>query len=102
MQKETFVVYCKNQINSHNPNLSENGIVGMFKLRDNVHGEKRVLKFKLKVLNLLEAESCSDYIEILNDLDVIENIKGEDNFITFQVNIGGICEEYQVQKLFKF
>jgi len=102
MQKDHFVIYCRRQLNSDNPNLSENGVLSTLKIAANLQGEKRVLTFKLKVLNILEAFSCSNDIEIINDKDVNNSIRDEFNFFTIEVKIDGIWEAYQVQKIFKF
>ena len=99
-RKDRYVLYCRNQLNDKRDIMSQNGIVGVFSLRTNLRGDKRVLKFKLKFLNLLELCSSSDDIEILTDKSFEEDIRGEIDFYIVKVSIDSIEEVYQVQKLF--
>jgi len=99
--KDTFVLYCKDQINSDIENVPETAIFGIFKVSEDLHGKKRVLKFMSKVLKLLELRTMSDDIEIINEVDFEEDICCEIDYYVLVIRSGGMEETYQIQKLFK-
>ena len=101
-RNDKFVMYCKDQINSEDSNVSESGVFGMFKVSEDLRGKKRVLKFMSKCMELIELTMCDEVYEFCDEDGFEEAIRGEADFYEFGVVVGDSQIEYviQVQKLF--